>query len=98
MTSKPNPRRSLLQRVQSRRLVGLALALLLGAPRFLGAAIPAQDGNPSTSAPDFIVLPNPSNAVQFRLYLNGSPSASHVFNTFDLEAYGESLLRSPDAA
>lgn len=40
-------------------------------------------------------MPDPTNAVQFRLYTNASPDAPHLFNTFDLQAYGEVLLRSP---
>ena len=46
---------------------------------------------------DFVVLPNRTNAIQFRLYTNASPTASHVFNTFEIEAYGKTLLPSPGA-
>jgi hypothetical protein len=44
---------------------------------------------------DFVVLPSPTNAVQFRLYTNASPDAPHLFNTFELEAYSERLLQWP---
>src|ERR1043166_7775988 len=44
---------------------------------------------------DFLVLPNSTNAVQFRLYTNSAPSAPHLFNTFEIQAYGETLLKSP---
>src|ERR1041385_5206088 len=49
-------------------------------------------------ATDFVALPARTNAVQFRLYTNVSPDASHLFNTFEIEAYGEVLLRSPEGA
>jgi hypothetical protein len=42
-----------------------------------------------------VAVPGVTNAVQFRLYTNGAPSAAGLFNTFDIEAYGETLLRSP---
>src|SRR5262245_46627134 len=42
----------------------------------------------------FFVMPDETNAVRLRLYTNASPEASRVFNTFDLEAYGETLLAS----
>ena len=73
------------------QLAGLALSIVLGTLRSVGAVSPEQEA-------DSIVVPNATNAVQFRLYLNGSPSAPHVFNTFSVEAYGELLLRSPEAA
>lgn len=66
---------------------------MLGPLVFVCAASPVQ-----AAAVDPIVVPNSTNPVQFRLYLNGSPSATHLFNTFDVEAYGELLLRSPEAA
>jgi hypothetical protein len=42
----------------------------------------------------FVVVPNPTNAVQFLLYTDASPNASHLFNTFAIQAYGETLLKS----
>jgi hypothetical protein len=42
-----------------------------------------------------LIWPSPSNAVQLRLYTNASASAAHLFNTFDLLAYGETLIQSP---
>src|SRR5262245_46113899 len=52
----------------------------------------------ASSAPnDFMVLPNATNAVQFRLYTNAAPDAPHLFNTFDVQAYGQTLLKSPPA-
>jgi len=54
-----------------------------------------EAGPPDQS--DFVVLPNRTNAIQFRLYTNTSPTASHLFNTFEIEAYGKKLLPSPDA-
>jgi hypothetical protein len=43
---------------------------------------------------DFVVVPGPTNAVQFRLYTNASPNAPQLFNTFEIEGYGEVLLQS----
>ena len=47
------------------------------------------------SSDDFVVVPSRTNDVQFRIYTNASPYASHLFNTFEIEAYGEVLLKSP---
>lgn len=44
---------------------------------------------------DFVTLPNPTNAVQLRLYTNAAPDATHLFNTLEIAAYGERLLASP---
>jgi hypothetical protein len=44
---------------------------------------------------DAVVLPDLTNAVQFRLYTNASPDSPHLFNTIEIEAYGEVLLPSP---
>ena len=43
----------------------------------------------------FVVLPNSTNAIQVRVYTNASPDAVHLFNTFDIDAYGEHLIQSP---
>jgi hypothetical protein len=43
----------------------------------------------------FVVMPSPTNAIQLRLYTSASPDSPHLFNTFDIEAYGERLLQSP---
>jgi len=48
--------------------------------------------------PDGVALPGPASVVQLRLFTNASPDGSHLFNTFDLEAFGETLLRSPARA
>ena len=52
---------------------------------------------PSTAAAyqDYVVIPDLTNAVQFRLYTNASPDSAHLLNTFSIEAYGENLLQSP---
>lgn len=47
---------------------------------------------------DSVIFPAGDSAIQMRLYTNASPNAPHVFNTFGIEAFGESLLRSSDAA
>ena len=82
------------------RLRGLAVWVMTCMFQIAHAASPAAKAPGTTQAPaaDAIVVPSPTNAVQFRLYLNGSPEAAHLFNTFEVQAYGETLLRSPDAA
>src|SRR5262245_11507591 len=54
----------------------------------------AGNGNAQPPA-DCVIVPALTNAVQFRLYTNASPTASHLFNTFDLVAYGQSWLAGP---
>lgn len=44
---------------------------------------------------DSIVLPDATNAVQFRIYTNAAPTAAHLVNTFALEANGVTVLNSP---
>lgn len=55
----------------------------------------ATDAVPA--AQDFVAIPSATNVVRLRLHTNASPVAPFLFNTFDLEAYGEILLRSPGA-
>jgi hypothetical protein len=66
---------------------------------FLGdqALTPGRAAPASTAAAsvDGVVLPSATNALQFRLYTNASPDSARLFNTFDIEAYGQSLLQSP---
>ena len=50
-------------------------------------ALPNDDG--------CVIMPDPTNAIQLRLYTNAVPRASHLFNTFEIEAYGQTMLRSP---
>ena len=61
--------------------------------------VPTQPPDPqASSTPNwdgFVMLPNPTNAVQFRLYTNAAPDAAHLFNTFEIEGYGQQLLPSP---
>ena len=69
------------------------------AGRFLAAA-ESQSGQdpPGISASSHrgsVTLPNLTNAVQFRLYTNSSPDSPHLFNTIEIEGYGETLLGSP---
>lgn len=71
--------------------IGWCLTLASGE---LGADNPAV----TPSQLDSIVLPNPTNAVQFRIYTNAAPTATHLVNTFDVDAYGVNLLRSPGGA
>jgi hypothetical protein len=46
---------------------------------------------------DCVVLPGGTNALQFRLFTNASPDASQLFNTMEIDAFGEKLLASPRA-
>lgn len=43
-------------------------------------------------------MPDMTNAVRLWLYTNAAPDAAHLFNTFEIEAYGERLLSSPGQA
>lgn len=77
----------------------VALLLVL----FLSGCLRGEDGElglrvdlGKTEVPeDCVVLPNTTNAIQFRLYTNAAPEARHLFNTFEIEAHGERLIRSP---
>lgn len=59
---------------------------------------PEISSNRALAQQDFVIVPGGTNALQLRLYTNASPNAPHLFNTFDLEAYGEVLLQSPGGA
>ena len=50
---------------------------------------------PTGAVGDFVAIPPTAEAVQLRLYTNAAPGATHLFGTFDLGAYGNTLLRSP---
>src|SRR2546425_339635 len=83
-----------------KRTVFLALlcsSLLFGC-RTVNEQPPEPAGSSTTalqSSDDFVVVPSRTNDVQFRICTNASPYASHLFNTFEIEAYGEVLLKSP---
>ena len=53
-------------------------------------------GAATQSRNDAVVLPDLTNAIQFRLYTNASPDSPHLFNTIEIEAYGEILLPGPE--
>jgi hypothetical protein len=53
----------------------------------------AEEAEPSPNNAA-ITLPNSTNAVRFRLYTSAAPRAAHLFNTFAIDAYGETLLDS----
>ena len=55
----------------------------------------AREANILARPNDSIVWPDSTNDVQFRLYTNAAPDSPRLFNTFELEAYGEILLPSP---
>jgi hypothetical protein len=77
--------------MKSQILPVLNLACILAGGLDVRPSGPATEVEPR----DCVVLPGPTNAVQFRIYTNASPDAPHLFNTFDIEAYGDSLLKSP---
>ena len=71
---------------------------LLGAGSLLAVAqVPGPD-RPVAAAADTngsVVLSGPTNALLLRLFTDASPEAAHLFNTFDLEAFGQTWLQSP---
>jgi hypothetical protein len=81
-------------------LAALALAAVLeaGPP----ADPPPQSPEAAPLTPDrnrdCLVFPGGSSPLQLRLYTNAAPTAEHVFNTFALDGWGESLLASPTGA
>jgi len=81
-------------RFKTHKMVAVCCGLLAGC----AVAAPHPTSTPyalRTASRDYIVIPDSTNSVQFRLYTNASPDAAGVFNTFDMEAYGETLLQSP---
>ena len=83
----------------------LTFILILLGLCFVTGCCSADEGanrNPESSSGstppwnDAVVLPDLTNAIQFRLYTNASPDAAHLFNTFEIAAYGEMLLSSPE--
>lgn len=73
------------------------IPFLLGTSSLMALAQAPVLDSPATAAEtnDFVVLPGPTNTFRFRLYTNASPDAAHIFNTFDVEAFGQSWLQSP---
>ena|SRR5438093_728521 len=57
-----------------------------------GTNVPSAGG---TGPRDFLVIPRATNWLQFRICTNAAPDSAHLVNTFEIEAYGESLLQSP---
>jgi len=100
MTSNPSAGVLYLLFVALRLVKQKAPAILLFACGFVGCragGVTNHGPEPVASAapPGFVVIPNLTNAVQFRIYTNASPNSPRLFNTFDIEAYGEMLLESP---
>src|SRR5262245_20788536 len=63
-----------------------------GPPQAPQAQPPASAAAPPR---DFITMPGGSNALQLRHYTYASPEARGLYNTLEVEAYGEHLLESP---
>ena len=82
-----------------RLLLSLLTVSLLPADVLSGPGNPSTAGNHALPAPlpaGCIILPGPTNALQFRLYTNASPDAPRLFNTFDIEGYGQKWLQGLD--
>ena len=61
-------------------------------PFLLGAgSLMAVEGDTNGS----VVVSGMTNALRLRLYTDASPDAAHLFNTFDVEAFGQTWLQSP---
>lgn len=52
-------------------------------------------GGAGSALADGLAIPGGPHVVQLRVYTNAAPQATHLFNTFSLEAFGEVLLQSP---
>ena len=79
-------------------LLSLLLLSLVAARAQSGPAEhpPAENSRlPGPPPAGWIVLPGPTNALRFRLYTNASPDAPRLFNTFDIEGYGQAWLQGP---
>ena len=73
------------------------MTLLVGGCR--GVEVPAHPPLTTPADPhphiNGVVLPSATNVVRFRLYTNAAPDALRLFNTFEIEAFGQTLLSSP---
>src|SRR4030095_6333779 len=78
-------------RLMKRVLVFVFVASCL---RFLGEAVGASPETSSAATNGFVALGDPARTGQFRLYTSASPESRHLFNAFDLEAYGGTLLQA----
>jgi hypothetical protein len=75
----------------------LLLPWAVAAGRLDGAqtAQPLPTSAGAVGAKDFLDWPEATNALRFRIWTNAALDSSRLMNTFELEAYGELLLRSP---
>lgn len=62
------------------------IPFLLGAGSLMAVA---ADTNGS------VLVSGMTNSLRLRLYTDASPDAAHLFNTFDVEAFGQTWLQSP---
>ncbi len=80
--------------------LGLLLAVLL-CP-WGGLSTAAADSRvasiPHPPVEDAVVIHGDGGAIAFRLFTNAAAGAEHLFNSIELEAYGQILLRSPSGA
>src|SRR5881296_2607998 len=60
-----------------------------------GTNVPSAGG---TGPRDFLVIPSATNWLQFRICTNAAPDSAHLVNTVEIEACGETLLKSPGAS
>ncbi len=70
------------------------------AERMTAATSPVNSTSLRTSDPDagFVAIPTVPGPVQFRLYTSASKDSPRLFNTFDIEAGGVSLIQTMDPA
>lgn len=75
-------------------LIGLSVVVRCPAGE-ASAGAAGESRSAALAAGDFVAIPGHAESVQFRLYTNAAPGAAHLFGTFELDAYGNTLLRSP---
>jgi len=66
-----------------------------------GTKVPAAGGDGPQDVrviPGFLVIPSATNVIRFGICTNAAPDSPHLVNTFEIEAYGQSLLPSPRAS
>ncbi len=80
--------------------IALVLALLLPTNATVLMSAETREsstgGLPSVDAvsTDFVAVPRAHGPVQFKIYTNASPDSQSLFNSFEIEAHGQSLLQT----
>ena len=81
----------------------ILVLILLGACFAAGGRVAAGEGHqfgrslPIAQPPQngFVIVPDATNAIRFRIFTDATPDAPRLFNTFEIEGYGDLLLQSP---